>query len=69
VATLLNPGVSSFSGQGKLKFTAIPGDPLVTNLCFGGKGLKTAYVTLSGTGRLIAMDWPKGGLPLNYLNK
>jgi gluconolactonase len=69
VATLLNPGISTFGAQGKVKFTAIPGDPLVTNICFGGKGLKTAYATLSGTGRLIAMDWPKGGLPLNYLNK
>jgi gluconolactonase len=69
VATLLNGGISTFSPQGKMKFTAVPGDPLVTNICFGGKGLKTAYLTLSGTGKLIAMDWPKAGLALNYLNK
>jgi gluconolactonase len=24
---------------------------------------------LSGRGELIAMDWPRGGLPLNFLNK
>lgn len=69
VATLLNGGISTFSPQGKVKFTPIPGDPLVTNICFGGKGLKSAYVTLSGSGNLIAMDWPKAGLALNYLNK
>ena len=36
---------------------------------FGGPELKTAYITLSGKGELIAMDWPRGGLPLNFLNK
>lgn len=41
----------------------VPG-PLPTNLCFGGPGLRTAYITLSGTGELIAMDWPRPGLAL-----
>jgi gluconolactonase len=30
--------------------------------------LRTAYVTLSSTGKLVAMEWPRPGLPLNYLN-
>ena len=34
-----------------------------------GPELKTAYITLSGKGELVAMDWPRGGLPLNFLNK
>jgi gluconolactonase len=29
----------------------------------------TAYITLSGAGHLIAMDWPRPGLPLHFLNK
>src|SRR5216683_1857248 len=29
----------------------------------------TAYITLSGRGELVAMDWPRPGLPLNFLNK
>jgi gluconolactonase len=37
-----------------------------TNICFGGPGLRTAYVTLSLTGRLVAMDWPEAGLPLAF---
>jgi gluconolactonase len=39
-----------------------------TNICFGGPDLRTAYITLSGSGRLVACDWPRPGLPLNYLN-
>jgi gluconolactonase len=42
------------------------GDPFVTNLCFGGRDLRTVYVTLSGSGQLIAIDgWPTAGLRLN----
>jgi gluconolactonase len=45
------------------------GDRVTTNIAFGGPELKTAYITLSGKGELITMDWPRGGLPLNFLNK
>jgi hypothetical protein len=27
--------------------------------------MKTAYITLSWTGRLVAVDWPVAGLKLN----
>ena len=43
-------------------------DSLTTNICFGGPGLRTAYITLSSTGRLAAADWVCPGLPLNFLN-
>ncbi|HAH11353.1 MAG TPA: gluconolaconase [Alphaproteobacteria bacterium] len=69
VATLFNAGVSVIKPGGKVRFVSLPGDPYVTNLCFGGKALKTAFVTLSGTGRLVALEWPARGLPLNFLNK
>lgn len=36
-----------------------------TNICFGGADMRTAFITLSGTGRLIAVDWPRPGLALN----
>jgi gluconolactonase len=42
-------------------------DPFTTNICFGGPGQRTAFITLSATGRLIAIDdWPTPGLPLNF---
>ncbi len=44
-------------------------DPLVTNVCFGGPELGTAYATLSMHGRLVAFDWPRPGHPLKHLNR
>jgi len=41
-------------------------DEMVTNLCFGGEDLLTAYVTLGGTGRLIRCRWPQPGLALEF---
>jgi gluconolactonase len=43
-------------------------DLWTTNICFGGENLKTAFITLSNSGRLVAVDWPTAGLPLHYLN-
>ena len=37
-----------------------------TNICFGGPDLRTAYITLSGTGQLATMTWPEPGLALAY---
>jgi gluconolactonase len=42
------------------------GDILTTNICFGGEGLRTAYVTLSGSGRLGQVQWPRAGLALAH---
>ncbi|PWR24232.1 SMP-30/gluconolactonase/LRE family protein [Zavarzinia aquatilis] len=66
VATLINGGITTVSPDGR-EVAHIPfPDPLTTNICFGGPDLRTAYVTLSGTGRLVACDWPRKGLRLNY---
>ena len=43
-------------------------DPFPTNICFGGPELRRAHITLSGTGKLIAMEWPRQGLPLHFLD-
>ena len=66
VATLVNGGITVISPDGtSIEHVPTP-DPLTTNICFGGPGLRTAYITLSGTGRLVAMEWPRPGLKLNY---
>ena len=36
---------------------------------FGGKDLRTAFATLSLTGKLVSFEWPRPGLKLAYLNK
>jgi gluconolactonase len=41
-------------------------DEFPTNICFGGPDMRTAYVTLSATGRLGALDWDVPGLRLNF---
>lgn len=69
VATLVSGCISVIAPDGKLVEQIPTGDRVTTNIAFGGPDLKTAYITLSGRGELIAMDWPRGGLPLNFLNK
>jgi gluconolactonase len=44
-------------------------DLMTTNICFGGPDLKTAFVTLSWTGRLVTVDWPVAGLNLNWSDR
>jgi gluconolactonase len=66
VATLMNGGISVISPDGSSVEFVPTQDPLTTNICFGGPDLKTAYITLSLTGRLVAMDWPRPGLRLHY---
>jgi gluconolactonase len=47
------------------EYVPIP-DRFTTNVCFGGDDRRTALVTCSGAGRLIALDWPRAGLKLAY---
>ena len=67
VATLLHGGITVVSPDGRRHHHQPLPDRYVTNLCFGGRGLRTVYVTLSGSGRLIAIDdWQTPGLRLAY---
>jgi gluconolactonase len=66
VATLYDGGVTVFSPRGDIIEKVPLPDRFVTNICFGGKDRRTAYVTLSQTGRLAAMDWKRAGLKLNF---
>jgi gluconolactonase len=65
-ATLLAGGITAVSPTGDDIEFHPTGDPLTTNICFGGEHLRTAFVTLSGSGRLAAMRWPRPGLALAY---
>ena len=66
VATLITGCISVIAPDGRLVRQVPMGDPVTTNICFGGSDRRTAYVTLSGTGQLVAMDWPEAGLPLAH---
>lgn len=66
VATIGESGISVISPTGELvDFVATP-DPFTTNICWGGPDRRTAWITLSGTGQLVRMDWPRPGLKLAY---
>jgi gluconolactonase len=66
VATLVNGGITVASPDGRhVEHHAMP-DPQTTNICFGGTGHGTAFVTLSASGRLVSLDWPRPGLPLSF---
>ena len=66
VATLVTGAITAISPCGEVLEQVATGDPLTTNVCFGGRDLRTAYITASGTGRLLATEWPRPGLRLNY---
>jgi gluconolactonase len=64
-ATIFNGGITIFSRAGEHEHAAFP-DILTTNICFGGPDMRDAYITLSGTGKLVKARWPRPGLALNF---
>jgi gluconolactonase len=66
VATLISGAISVISPAGQLLRQVKMPDMFTTNICFGGPDLKTAYITLSGSGQLVSMTWPDPGLRLAH---
>ena len=64
-AALENCSVIEVSLDGSHKSIAVP-DLHVTNICFGGKDMRTAWITGSHEGRLFQTQWHDPGLRLNY---
>lgn len=66
VATLINGGVTVISPAGEVIDFVETDDRITTNICFGGTDMRTAWITVSSTGRLLRMTWPREGLKLNW---
>jgi gluconolactonase len=66
VATLFEGGITTITPEGEVTKRAIPEDEHVTNIAFGGEDMRDAYITLSGTGRLVRMRWDEPGLRLAF---
>ena len=66
MATLVNGGITVVSPEGEQVEFVETGDPLTTNIAFGGDDLRTAYITASATGRLLVTEWARPGLKLAY---
>jgi len=69
VATLITGAVSDIWPDGSRVDQYVLPDMMVTNVCFGGRDLRTAFATLSMGGTLVSFEWPRPGLPLHYLNR
>lgn len=65
VATIRRGGITVVTPDGSHRFLSLD-DPITTNICFGGPELRTAFVTLSGSGRLVSCPWDFPGLALAY---
>jgi len=69
VGTLVDSGVSEIRVDGSWTLHTLPealADPMVTNVCFGGKDLTTLYITCSRSGRLLRATWHCPGAPLAF---
>lgn len=59
-------GITIFDTDGNTELAAIPGEIIVTNICFGGEDLREAWITAAGSGSLYHARWPRPGLRLNF---
>ncbi len=66
IATIGECGISVISPEGELVEFVATDDIFTTNICFGGDDMMEAYITLSGTGRLVNTRWTRPGLKLEY---
>jgi gluconolactonase len=62
----LGDGLCVISPEGVVEeMVEFQGD-VATNVCFRGANMNRAVVTLSGSGRLVEIDWPRPGLELAF---
>jgi len=66
VATIGECGISVISPEGELVEFVATDDIFTTNICWGGEDMMDAYITCSGTGRLMKTRWARPGLKLNH---
>ena len=65
IGTLLDGGITVCEPDGKWEHVAVA-DAMTTNICFGGRDMRDAWLTLSSKGSLARTHWPRPGLRLNH---
>ena len=75
IATLLTGGITIFDpADNSVDFLPVGdpipgmslGDPLTSNLCFGGPDMRDVWITASATGKIYHGRWPRPGLKLAF---
>jgi gluconolactonase len=67
VATLARGGFTVISPETGDEIDFVQCEELMpTNICWGGEGRRTAFITASASGRLLATEWPRPGLELAF---
>ena len=65
VASVVEAGISVINPAGGSELVPVPAF-LITNICFGGSDMHTAWITAGLPGKLFKARWPREGLRLNY---
>ncbi len=65
VVAAISHGLCLYRPNGDIEYVDVP-DFMTTNVCFAGDDLRTAYITMSGSGCLGRVRWPRPGLALSY---
>jgi gluconolactonase len=66
VATLVSGEITTVSPAGEILRVVKMPERMPTNICFGGADMRTAYITLSTSGKLAAMQWDEPGFRLPH---
>jgi len=66
VATLVSGEITTVAPTGEILRVVKMPERMPTNICFGGPDMRTAYVTLSLTGKLVSLPWDEPGLRLPH---
>lgn len=66
VGTLFAGCLSLIYPDGRVRDQLYFPEKFVTNIAFGGADLRSAFITLTTTGRLVKVHWPRPGLRLAF---
>lgn len=61
VATLVSGEITTVSPSGEILRQVTMPERMPTNICFGGPGLRTAFITLSTSGAVVSAAWDEAG--------
>jgi len=65
VVAAISHGICVLRPNGEIDYVEVP-DVMTTNVCFAGDDMQSAYITMSASGRLGKVRWPRPGLRLAF---